>query len=297
MSASENIYAAMRQSEMCNWVGGGDPAVVGGCNFTSIIENLPLRRNDVVLDFGCGIGRTSVFLAEFLNEGGQVVGSDIVPGEIQFCREQFAHVFPNATFHCVNSSNPLYNDEVTATQNATPAIDEELFFSQYRDVFDMTVAFSVFTHFNPTMAAHYLRSLRNVTKPSGHLFLTWFLDHPSNPTQFLGMPARLGAGENFTDPKGNLTVALFSLAAVAELAADAGLLIERVSYGSWRGGGWPFAPVKGQHYQDIVILRWALPSEFDANTYLQIHQDVAAAGVDPVQHYLTHGYREGRCLR
>jgi SAM-dependent methyltransferase len=292
---TEKIYAAMRQSEMCNWVGGGDPAAVGAMNFTSIIENLPLRRGDAVLDFGCGIGRTSVFLAEFLNEGGQLVGSDVVPGQIQFCREQFADLFPNATFYCVKSSNPVYNHLVTATENATPAIDEELFFLKYRDVFDMTVAFSVFTHFDPTMVAHYLRSLRDVTKPTGHLILTWFLDHPSNPAQFLGIQPRLGAGENFSDQAGNLSVALFSPAAVAELASSAGLLVERISYGYWRE--WPVNSLKGQHYQDIVILRRALPIEFDAKRYLEIHKDVAAAGVDPVQHYLMHGYMEGRTLK
>jgi SAM-dependent methyltransferase len=107
MSATEEIYEAMRNSGMVDWVGGGDPATIGGYNFTSITENLPLRRDHVVFDFGCGIGRTSVKLAEFLTEGGQLVGSDIVPGQIQFCREQFAHHFPNATFHCIKSSNPL----------------------------------------------------------------------------------------------------------------------------------------------------------------------------------------------
>jgi SAM-dependent methyltransferase len=297
MSAAEEIYEAMRNSGMVNWVGPGDPAAIGGYNFTSIAENLPLRGDHVLFDFGCGIGRTSVKLAEFLTEGGQLVGSDIVPGQLQFCRQQFEHRFPNATFHCIKSGNPQYNDLITATQNATPAIDEGIFFSQYRDAFDITVAFSVFTHFDPTMAAHYLRSLRDVTKPSGHLFLTWFLDHPSNPAQFNGIPTRLGIGQNFSDPQGNLLLALFSPAAVAELAASAGLLIERVSYGRWRGGAWPFAPLMGQHAQDIVILRRALPEEFDANTYLEIHKDVAAAGADPVQHYLTYGYREGRRLR
>ena len=139
----------MRQSQMNNWMGGGDPAVIGAATFTSIIENLALRRDAAVLDFGCGIGRTSIHLAEFLN-GGQVVGSDIVPGAIQFCREQFAHVFANATFYCLQASNPLYANPlyapyVTATAEATQTIDEELFFLKYRDAFDLIVAGSVFT--------------------------------------------------------------------------------------------------------------------------------------------------------
>ncbi|GLH76742.1 hypothetical protein SSBR45G_16500 [Bradyrhizobium sp. SSBR45G] len=34
--------------------------------------------------------------------------------------------------------------------------------------------------------------------------------------------------------------------------------------------------------------------EFDAEYYLQTYQDVAAAGVDPFEHFLFHGYKEGR---
>ena len=82
MSAKE-IYIAMRQSAMVNWVGGGDPAEVCEVNFTSIIEDLSLRRDHAVLDFGCGIGRTSALPVEFLNQGGRVVGSDIVPAMTQ----------------------------------------------------------------------------------------------------------------------------------------------------------------------------------------------------------------------
>jgi hypothetical protein len=40
-----------------------------------------------------------------------------------------------------------------------------------------------------------------------------------------------------------------------------------------------------------------LPADFDPVRYLELNQDVAAAGADPVQHYLNHGYREGRRLR
>jgi hypothetical protein len=76
-------------------------------------------------------------------------------------------------------------------------------------------------------------------------------------------------------------------------------MVERISFGYWRG--WPFNSLKGQHGQDIVILRRvdapSLPIEFDAEIYLSIHKDVADAGVDPVQHYLACGRKEGRRLR
>jgi hypothetical protein len=111
------------------------------------------------------------------------------------------------------------------------------------------------------------------------------------------MEARLSADENFSDPGRNLAFALFSVEAVASLAAGAGLLVERVSYGRWRGGGWSAAPLRGQHSQDIVILRPTLPSEFDASAYLQLHEDVAAAEDDPARHYVAYGHQEGRRLR
>ncbi|CAB3765912.1 hypothetical protein B7G54_14015 [Burkholderia puraquae] len=38
----------------------------------------------------------------------------------------------------------------------------------------------------------------------------------------------------------------------------------------------------------------SLPPDFSAEAYLQLHPDVRAAGVDPAQHYLEHGKREGR---
>jgi hypothetical protein len=112
----------------------------------------------------------------------------------------------------------------------------------------VVVAFSVFTHFDPPMAARYLESLRNVIKPTGHLLLTWFLDHPSNPRE-----SRLTAGESYLDRDRNLAFAIFAPAAVAELGTRVGLLIEQISYGWWRG--WPPNSHKGQHFQDIVILR------------------------------------------
>jgi hypothetical protein len=41
----------------------------------------------------------------------------------------------------------------------------------------------------------------------------------------------------------------------------------------------------------------SLPVEFDRDVYLALHKDVAEAGIDPEQHYLTYGYKEGRRLR
>lgn len=40
-----------------------------------------------------------------------------------------------------------------------------------------------------------------------------------------------------------------------------------------------------------------LPEGFSPERYLKLNPDVAAAGADPVQHFLSHGFREGRPYR
>lgn len=37
-----------------------------------------------------------------------------------------------------------------------------------------------------------------------------------------------------------------------------------------------------------------LPEDFEPSRYLELHPDVATAGMDPAYHYLNHGYQEGR---
>jgi hypothetical protein len=48
---------------------------------------------------------------------------------------------------------------------------------------------------------------------------------------------------------------------------------------------------------DPSVRRWAPAEPFDASLYLEANPDVAAAGVNPFEHYLMHGRFEGRRLR
>jgi len=46
-----------------------------------------------------------------------------------------------------------------------------------------------------------------------------------------------------------------------------------------------------------IFRRVQLPIDFEANIYLELHKDVADAGVDPIHHYLIQGHKEGRRYR
>jgi SAM-dependent methyltransferase len=242
MSATEEIFEAMRRSGMNDWVGGYDPALVARSGFAWVVENLSLRSSDRVLDFGCGIGRTSALIPEFLTTG-ELVGVDIVPAQIRFCRGEIASRFQNTSYYCTRARNPHYDHLISED---TIAISEDDFLKSQAGSFDLVVASSVFTHFDPTMAAKYLCFLQQLTKEGGYLGLSWVFDHKANPPD-----KQLSNGEYFRNID-NLTYSLFSIQLFDELVANAGLIIRRITYGSWRGLSRDM--LKGQHSQDVAIL-------------------------------------------
>lgn len=46
-----------------------------------------------------------------------------------------------------------------------------------------------------------------------------------------------------------------------------------------------------------ITAKQRLPRDFDSDVYLQLHEDVSRAGVNPRQHYLMHGMSEGRAYK
>jgi hypothetical protein len=62
------------------------------------------------------------------------------------------------------------------------------------------------------------------------------------------------------------------------------------SEGSPPKGRWPWSKRKAAPTEP-------LPSDFDGETYLWLNPDVAAARLDPAEHYQSHGIREGRRYR
>jgi hypothetical protein len=52
-----------------------------------------------------------------------------------------------------------------------------------------------------------------------------------------------------------------------------------------------------EHAKKMSQARPELPKGFDPQAYLKANPDVKRAKVDPVQHWLNHGYKEGRPLR
>lgn len=89
---------------------------------------------------------------------------------------------------------------------------------------------------------------------------------------------------------------------VSDLAEHTELVAASPLFDSvWYLQNYPDVVLLGQDpLQHYLTLGWRLgrsPSAtFNAARYLQLHQDVAAAGINPLLHYLLYGEKEGRLL-
>lgn len=101
---------------------------------------------DRVLDFGCGCGRTLLWLAPWA-ERTELHGTDIDPDAISWCRRSIAF----ARFAVNDALPPL------------PHADES---------FDLVYLVSVFTHLTEDLQFRWLEELRRVSRPGGHVLVT-----------------------------------------------------------------------------------------------------------------------------
>jgi ubiquinone/menaquinone biosynthesis C-methylase UbiE len=102
-----------------------------------------LTPNSWVLDVGCGTGQLAVGLVDYLSDKGGLVGTDVGPEAIAYCRRKYAR--PNFQFHV--------NDFTTL-----PPMEHR---------FDMACFFSVFTHTYPDETLLLLAETTKLMKPTG----------------------------------------------------------------------------------------------------------------------------------
>ena len=284
------LFAAMQASEMNDWVGSGDVEAIARLNLEIMRRELRLPAKATILDFGCGIGRNSVALAEAWPDA-LVIGIDIMAPAIAFCRRDIEPVLANTEFHTLVVSNPLY-DAHTEAEEPVDALTPEEFARACPERFDVIVAHSVFTHFDPAMAADALRLLASVLRHDGQILLTAFIDVPwARPDRRL-RPADAGFRDTQSDEP--LNFAVFGFDRFAALAQAAGPCVARIALGM-RDVSIPPAALPGHAHDVLLLSRIAeLPANFDPARYLALHADVARHNADPVEHYLRHGYYEGR---
>ncbi len=227
-------------------VGPGDYWKIGEETVDLIADLAGLRRWDRVLDIGCGLGRVAWPLSLRLGAHGSYVGFDVARPYIEWClyvlkldplRFKFEHV-------------PLRS----SSYNRDGAMAPEEFHFPWRDrAFDLVVATSLFTHLLPEALETYLREVRRVLGRRGRLFASFFLvDEESSRviesrTTYPHFLARREWGWLQDEAVPEEGVA-FDRRWLLERMARAGLRVETVEPGSWRGKA-------ARYYQDVLVAR------------------------------------------
>lgn len=133
-----------------------------------IADTVGLRRNERILEVGCGVGVKTIPLAEYMAGEGTHEGLDIVPEQIAWLQQHVTPRFPNCRFLHANIYNKWYNPSGDTKAS-------EYVFPYENESFDFVFLISVFTHMLPEDMEHYLSEITRVLKVGGRSFITYFL--------------------------------------------------------------------------------------------------------------------------
>jgi SAM-dependent methyltransferase len=131
-------------------------------------EIVGLSPDAMMLDIGCGIGRKTLPLTQYLSPRGFYVGVDIDTRGVTWCSRNITPEHPRFVFFRLDVYNRFYNSggRIAPGKLVLPFPDNS---------FDVVALWSVFTHMFPPDIAHYLSEIQRVLKPDGKVAASYFL--------------------------------------------------------------------------------------------------------------------------
>ncbi|WP_439578548.1 class I SAM-dependent methyltransferase [Elioraea sp.] len=227
--------------------GDGDYRAIGAEFLGHFVRRAGLDPTERVLDLGCGIGRMTVPLTQYLAETARYEGVDVDAAAIAWCARAITPVYPQFTFRHLDVIHPLYNPAGTlaAEHAALPFASAS---------FDVVLLVSVLTHLDRAAVRRYAAEIARVLAPGGRCFATAFL---------LNGPARAGIATGsarpafpdrpeetvlHADPEAPLAAVAHDEDALLASFLAAGLRRRRpAAYGTWSGRK------GGASFQDICV--------------------------------------------
>ena len=258
MTTTSTIFEKMRSTEMNDWVGGSDPEAVGDASADIIRRLLPLTPDSHVLDFGCGIGRGMVSLLKSEPRPAALVGMDIMPPVIQFCKDNIALHFDNVNFELIEGSNDHYDQFIGSDERKSVYTIT----SSYASRFSAAYAFSVFTHVDKKDFVDLLKLIYAVMAPGGYFLFTCFtltdfsramIEQRQSLFPFLNAAFVDDGNILWGDRSDPLAFIAYDKHLLEAMTWESGFALMKVEYGVWMGGN------LGSSLHDLVVVRKPMP--------------------------------------
>jgi ubiquinone/menaquinone biosynthesis C-methylase UbiE len=204
-----------------------------------------LQPDEHMLDVGCGIGRKTVLLTQYLTKSAAYEGVDITKTGIEWCRKTITPRFPNFNFQQIDVYNKYYNPQ----GKYAPSVYK---FPFADGNFDFAILGSVFTHMLPDDLSNYLLEVHRVLKMGGRCLITYFLLNEESLCLFgdgkstLNFKHQSGKYRTISSEMPEIAIA-FDESWITDLYRKVGLKIMRLDYGSWCGRQ------KYLSYQDMIL--------------------------------------------
>jgi SAM-dependent methyltransferase len=231
----------IRSNGFIGQFGGKRFAYYGKLLGNTLIDECQLKPSDKVMEIGCGVGRTAVFLSSYLNDG-NYFGWDVDPVSIDIDNKLPLFKKKKFRFQCVNFKNDLYNKKGEQIPFRFPAED-----NSYNVVFLV----SVFTHMYPQDITFYIKEISRVLKPGGHCMFTCFLmDYGVHPEMNFKFKRD---GYYINNEKHPLQTIAFDEKFFTTLFEENHLKVKNLLKGNWRSKENGYRP-QTEFKQDIFIV-------------------------------------------
>lgn len=233
---------------------------VAGFKQDACLKELPflielgLRKDSVLFDYGCGLGRLAYAASKYLSSSGRYIGYEPNSQALAFLKTAYSGR-ENFKFHGDALSSEEDYVALHAGQRHGGKKSVDLLPQDYVDrIVDIQYSSSVLTHMWLDAITRLLENLTFVVKPGGLCVNTWLIiDDFARYALDCGMADRslpLKVNEAYTYSAENpLICTAYELGLVRDAYHKAGHEIVKILWGAWSGRG------NGVHYQDIVISR------------------------------------------
>ena len=156
--------------DLLNKTGGGVENFdeISNGHISYLKKNIGIKKNDKILEVGCGIGRDAIPLTEILGEEGSYYGIDIIGRSIKWCKNNISTRYKNFQFIHFNVKDQLHNPLGLRNQ-------QNLKIPLQNDSIDTIFLWSVVTHLFEKDIVHYFKEFNRVLKPNGVIMITCFI--------------------------------------------------------------------------------------------------------------------------